>query len=128
METQKANKFKRQQASVCISFLIVTKHPQFIDSLCHEMRNPLNGLFGSFEVLRLSYCDTKEKEVEWALLKPECGVFIALALTLGYLLPYPITLILILCLLTYNFYVELQSFPKHGVWDMTQLLAEIKVR
>eukprot|EP01127_Copromyxa_protea_P009178 TRINITY_DN2145_c0_g1_i5.p1 TRINITY_DN2145_c0_g1~~TRINITY_DN2145_c0_g1_i5.p1 ORF type:complete len:1929 (-),score=247.31 TRINITY_DN2145_c0_g1_i5:229-5232(-) len=39
-ETEEAHSYKKQQA-------------MFIDALCHEMRNPLNGLFGSLEVLKI---------------------------------------------------------------------------
>eukprot|EP01127_Copromyxa_protea_P012345 TRINITY_DN3205_c0_g1_i1.p1 TRINITY_DN3205_c0_g1~~TRINITY_DN3205_c0_g1_i1.p1 ORF type:complete len:1014 (+),score=107.20 TRINITY_DN3205_c0_g1_i1:318-3044(+) len=40
IETGKAKKYKEKQS-------------RFIDALCHEMRNPLNGLVGSLQVLQL---------------------------------------------------------------------------
>eukprot|EP01127_Copromyxa_protea_P018079 TRINITY_DN5612_c0_g1_i1.p1 TRINITY_DN5612_c0_g1~~TRINITY_DN5612_c0_g1_i1.p1 ORF type:complete len:1136 (+),score=252.91 TRINITY_DN5612_c0_g1_i1:2469-5876(+) len=111
METQKANKFKQQQAT-------------FIDSLCHEMRNPLNGLFGSLDVLEISYQDLKHRE-QYQHVEP-FGVFvISVVMIVAAFLPFEVLVAIILGLFTVSWAWKKRESKKQS-WKFEQLLREIK--
>eukprot|EP01127_Copromyxa_protea_P002696 TRINITY_DN1262_c0_g1_i7.p1 TRINITY_DN1262_c0_g1~~TRINITY_DN1262_c0_g1_i7.p1 ORF type:complete len:1022 (+),score=153.87 TRINITY_DN1262_c0_g1_i7:438-3503(+) len=87
-KTKKARKNKHQQT-------------MFIDALCHEMRNPLNGLFGSLEVLNFFSLHEQGEQYSghWKLFSsPLFLLFMIFAAIVGSQLPKLALISLLVCL------------------------------
>eukprot|EP01127_Copromyxa_protea_P012890 TRINITY_DN3397_c0_g1_i2.p1 TRINITY_DN3397_c0_g1~~TRINITY_DN3397_c0_g1_i2.p1 ORF type:complete len:881 (-),score=135.23 TRINITY_DN3397_c0_g1_i2:1239-3779(-) len=82
--TNKAKKLESQQA-------------MFIDALCHEMRNPLNGLFGSLYVLQLACTEAKTHSL-WNLFYGRFVVAVVLSMLIASYIPKSCVLVLVVCL------------------------------
>eukprot|EP01127_Copromyxa_protea_P014009 TRINITY_DN3840_c0_g1_i2.p1 TRINITY_DN3840_c0_g1~~TRINITY_DN3840_c0_g1_i2.p1 ORF type:complete len:833 (+),score=94.94 TRINITY_DN3840_c0_g1_i2:57-2555(+) len=73
----------------------------FIDALCHEIRNPVNGVLGSFYILQ--YIFQEESVLTFSeILRPKFVVFLAAAMLLSHVLPMKMTLVVAFLLLIYS--------------------------
>jgi len=88
------------------------------------MRNPLNGLFGSLDVLEISYQDLKARE-QYQHTEP-FGVFvISVAMIMASFAPWPVLIAFLIGLWSLSWLWK-QTTAKKQNWKFEQLLTEIK--